>query len=105
MLLAVLGVAGCGGHVKPAGPPLPHALAQRWIQRADSIASADPCAAHRRAIALRTEVILAVNKHKVPQHLLEPLTSKVNALATHKACRAVKREARELAGWLRDASG
>jgi hypothetical protein len=46
-----------------------------------------------------------VNRHKIPQQLLEPLTSKVNALAAHKACAPVKREAQDLAGWLRDSSG
>jgi len=105
-LLAVFVVAGCGsGAAKYSGPPLPRALAQRWAQRADTIAAAGPCSAHRQAATLRTDVILAVNKRKIPQHWLEPLTSKVNALAAHKACAPVKREARDLAGWLRDSSG
>jgi hypothetical protein len=104
-LLVVFAAAGCGGAAKPAGPPLPHALAQRWAQRADAIAAAEPCAAHRQAVGLRANVILAVNKHKIPQHLLEPLTSKVNALAGHDACAPVMGEAKDLAGWLRDSSG
>jgi hypothetical protein len=106
LLLVVLVVAGCGGAAKQtAGPHLPRALAQQWTQRADAIAAADPCAAHRGAAALRTDVILAVNKHKIPQSLLEPLTSKVNGLAAHKACAPVQREARDLAAWLRNPSG
>jgi hypothetical protein len=104
LLLAVL-VAGCGGGTKPAGPHLPRALARQWAQRVAAIASADPCTAHRRAAALRTDVILAVNKRKIPQSLQEPLTSKVNALAAHKACAPVRVEARDLAAWLRNPSG
>jgi hypothetical protein len=105
LLFVVFIVAGCGGAAKQAGPPLPHALAQRWAQMADAIATADPCTAHRQAVALRTTIILAVNKRKIPQRLLEPLTSKVNALAAHNACAPVRREAQNLAGWLRDSSG
>ena len=106
LLLFVFAVTGCGGAAKQAaGQPLPHALAQRWAQQADGIATADPCAAHKQAVGLRTTVILAVNKRKIPQHLLEPLTSKVNALAAHNVCAPVRREAHDLAGWLRDSSG
>jgi hypothetical protein len=105
LLFVVFVAAGCGGAANQPGQPLPHALAQRWAQHADAIAAAKPCAAQQQAAALRTEVILAVNKHKVPQHLLEPLTSKVNALAGHTGCAPVKGEAQNLAGWLRDASG
>lgn len=106
LLLLVVAVAGCGGAAKQtAGPRLPHALAERWAQRADAIAAADPCAAHRGAAGLRTDVILAVNTRKVPQSLLEPLTSKVNALAAHKACTPLQSEAQELAAWLRNSSG
>ena len=106
LLLAVLVAAGCGGAAKQvAGPHLPRTLAQQWAQRADAIATADPCTAHRRAATLRTDVILAVNKRKIPQSLLEPLTSKVNALAAHEACAPVKREAEDLASWLRNPSG
>ena len=106
LLLVVFVVAGCGDAAKQtAGPHLPHVLAQQWAQRADAIAAADPCAAHRGAAALRTDVILAVNRHKIPQSLLEPLTSKVNGLAAHKACAPVQREAGDLAAWLRNPSG
>ncbi|MDX6441336.1 MAG: hypothetical protein QOE43_1065 [Gaiellaceae bacterium] len=105
LLLIMLAVAGCGGAAKQtAGPQLPHALAQRWAQRADAIAAADPCAAHQGAAALRTDVILAVNTRKIAQSLLEPLTSKVNALAAHKACTPLQREAQQLAVWLRNPS-
>jgi hypothetical protein len=105
-LLLVLVVAGCGSSApKVSAPPLPRALAQRWARQADAIAAMQPCAAHRRAAGLRTAVILAVNKHRIPQHWLEPLTSKVNALAGFQACTPIKRDARALAGWLRDSSG
>jgi hypothetical protein len=107
LLLVVLVGAGCGGAAKQtaAEPHLPRALAQQWAQRADAIAAADPCTAHRRASALRTDVILAINSRKIPQGLLEPLTSKVNALAAHKTCAPVQREAHDLAAWLRNPSG
>ncbi len=105
LLPVVLAGAGCGGAgQQTTAPQLPRALAQRWAQRADAIATADACAAHRRATALRTDVILAVNKRKIPQSLLEPLTSKVNALAAHKACAPVQVEADDLAAWLRKPS-
>jgi hypothetical protein len=105
-VLLVVFVAGCGGGAaKYSGAPLPRALAQRWARQADTIATVDPCTAHRRAAGLRTVVILAVNKRQIPQRWLEPLTSKVNALAGHQPCAPVKREAQDLAGWLRDSSG
>jgi hypothetical protein len=103
-LLFVVFAAGCGGGAKHTAPPLPRALAQAWAQRADAIAVAVPCAAHRQADVLRTEVILAINRRKVPQDLLEPLTSKVNALAGHKPCTPLQREAHDLAAWLRKPS-
>jgi uncharacterized protein YceK len=104
LLLAVLVVAGCGGAATHTAPPLPHALALRWAQQAAAIAAADPCTAHRQAAVLRTAVILAINKQQIPQRLLEPLTSKVNALAAHQACAPVQREAHDLAAWLRNPS-
>jgi len=106
LLPVVLAGAGCGGAaMQTTAPHLPAALAQQWAQRADAIAAADACTAHRRATALRTDVILAVNKHRIPQRLLEPLTSKVNALAAHKACAPVRVEADDFAAWLRNPSG
>ncbi|MGZ4358117.1 MAG: hypothetical protein ACXVRU_15035 [Gaiellaceae bacterium] len=54
---------------------------------------------------MRTDVILAVNTRKIPQSFLEPLTSKVNALAAHKKCTPLQTEARDLAAWLRNPSG
>jgi hypothetical protein len=107
LLLCALLSAGCGGagSAKQTGPQLPRALAQAWAQRADAIGAAAPCAAHREAAVFRTDVILAVNKRKIPPDLLEPLTSKVNALAAHKPCAPVRREAHDLAAWLRNPSG
>jgi len=106
-LLLVVFAAGCGGGATKhsAAAPLPRGLAQRWARQADSIATVDSCTAHLRADGLRTAVILAVNKREIPQHWLEPLTSKVNALAGHQPCAPIKREAQDLAGWLRDSSG
>ena len=101
-MLVVLAGAGCAGAKQTTEPKLPRALAQLWAQRAEAIAAADACAAHRQATALRTAVIRAVNERKIPQSLLEPLTSKVNALAAHKACAPVRVEAADLAAWLRN---
>jgi hypothetical protein len=105
LLLFVLFAAGCEGTANQTVATLPHALAQAWAHRADAIAVSEPCAAHREAGVLRTDVILAVNKRKIPPSLLEPLTGKVNALAAHKPCVPVRREARDLAAWLRNPSG
>jgi hypothetical protein len=104
LLVVLVLTTGCGGAAKHPASPLPHALALRWAQQAAAIAAADPCTAHRWATVLRTEVILAINKQQIPQRLLEPLTSKLNALAAHKACAPVQREAHDLAAWLRNPS-
>ena len=106
LLLVVLVGAGCGGGAEQTTEPqLPRALAQEWAQRADAVAAAEPCAAHRRASALRTDVIRVINTRKIPQSLLEPLTSKVNALAAHEACTPLETEAQSLAALLRNPSG
>jgi hypothetical protein len=94
VVLVVLGIAGCGG-AQDAAPPkavpkLPRALAQSWAQQADEIAAAidagDGCAALQRAIALRTQVVTAVNANRVPRRYLEPLVSTANDLAGRIAC-------------------
>ena len=65
LLLVALVVSGCGGAARQHEQPLPRALAQRWAEQADAIAAAAPCASHRQAAALRTNVILAVNGDKI----------------------------------------
>jgi hypothetical protein len=97
--LAALVLAGCGGaaHVQPRQPPrLPHALAQQWRGEADRIAAAlaagDGCSARQDAVALRTQVIEAVNTRMIPARLLEPLTSAVNSLPERITCTPVPDE-------------
>jgi hypothetical protein len=93
-LLAVLALAGCGAEARrseaPRPPRLPRALAESWAQQANAVAAAlaagDGCTARTRADALQREVIDAVNAHRVPQRLLEPLSSGVNDLASRITC-------------------
>jgi hypothetical protein len=94
VVLVALGVAGCGG-AQQAAPPkpvpkLPRALAQSWAQQADDVAAAvdagDGCTALQRAVTLRTQVVDAVNAHRVPRRYLEPLVSTANDLAGRITC-------------------
>jgi hypothetical protein len=89
-LLCALALAGCGGGAPT--PTLPAELAREWT------AAATGC---RNPAGLRASVIAAINNHRVPDALQEPLTSKVNALASG-ACNP--RRARELADWLAENS-
>jgi hypothetical protein len=94
VLLVVLTAAGCGGGghpvVAPKPPKLPRALAQSWAQQADAVAAAvdagDGCTALQRAVTLRTQVVGAVNAHRVPRRYLEPLVSTANDLAARITC-------------------
>jgi hypothetical protein len=88
-------LAGCGsgggGTTQAAPPPrLPHALAQTWAQQADAVrstlAAGDPCAAKTLATKLQGEVVAAVNAHRIPRPLLEPLSSGVNDLVSRITC-------------------
>jgi hypothetical protein len=94
VVLVALGVAGCGG-AQQASPPkpvpkLPRALAQSWAQQADDVAAAidagDGCTAQQRAVSLRTQVVDAVNAHRIPRRYLEPLVSTANDLAGRITC-------------------
>jgi hypothetical protein len=92
--LAALAAAGCGGSAKPAAAPappkLPRTLARSWAQQADAIAASlaagDGCTAQLRAVALRTEVVQAVNDRRVPTRYLEPLVGTVNDLPNRITC-------------------
>jgi len=94
VILAV-GAAGCGsggGATTQAAPPprLPRALAHAWAQQADavrsSLAAGDTCTAKTLAARLQSEVVAAVNAHRIPRPLLEPLSSGVNDLASRITC-------------------
>jgi hypothetical protein len=92
--LVALAVAGCGGTQQAASPrpvpKLPRALAQSFAQQADGVAAAleagDGCTALQRAVTLRTQVVGAVNAHRVPRRYLEPLVSTANDLAGRITC-------------------
>jgi hypothetical protein len=81
-------LAACGGG---HDPKLPAGLAQLW--RADATC--------KRADELRASVIAAINAHRIPQALQEPLTSKVNALASGSSD---AQRADDLADWLAENS-
>ena len=93
--LIVIGAAtGCGGNAKHAAthapPKLPHALAQSWARQADAIsadiASGNGCLAQTRAVALRTQVVSAVNGRRIARRYLEPLLAAVNDLPDRITC-------------------
>jgi hypothetical protein len=92
---ATVVLAGCGSgagtHSPPPPPPrLPHALAQSWARQADAVAAAlaagNGCKARTAATQLQHEVIAEVNAHRIPQRLLEPLSSGVNDLTARITC-------------------
>jgi hypothetical protein len=94
LLALIVLAAGCGGggqrHVVAKPPHLPRALARSWSRQATAVAAAlaagDGCGAQQQSIALRTQVIAAVNARRVPPRLLEPLTSAVNSLSGRISC-------------------
>jgi uncharacterized lipoprotein YmbA len=95
LAVAAVALAGCGSETStrsapPPRPRLPHALAQSWARQADAVAAAlaagDGCTARTAASQLQHEVIAAVNAHRIPQRLLEPLSSGVNDLASRITC-------------------
>lgn len=81
-------LAGCGGgeRAQPRAPQpkLPRAVAQQLAARADRVAeridASDRCGALAEANQLQSEVIQAINTHRVPSRLQEPLQSSTNAL-------------------------
>lgn len=94
LMVVVLLAAGCGGSrphaAAPPTPKLPHALAQSWARQADAIAAdlaaGDGCLAQTRAIALRTQVVAAVNDRRIARRYLEPLVGTVNDLPGRISC-------------------
>ena len=91
VLLAVLALAGCGSSSPklPSAPKLPHALAVRWAAEATRI-PAHP----RLAGVLQSQFIAAVNAHRIPPALQEPLGSLINEAASDP------RRSSALAAWL-----
>lgn len=86
-------LAGCGSRAaqrQPVQPKLPRAIAHAWAQQATAIAAAlaanNGCDAQTRVAALQRELVGAVNEHRIPRRLLEPLSSGVNDLAAQITC-------------------
>jgi hypothetical protein len=94
LVVAVLALAGCGGagkHPAASKPPhLPRALARAWAAEADTVARAlaagDGCGALRQATRLRSDVVLALNRHQVPVRFQATLTSAVDELSNRIVC-------------------
>jgi hypothetical protein len=91
LALAVAGCGSGGGATTQAAPPrLPHALGQAWAKEAaavrSTLAAGDTCTAKTHAIELQGEVVAAVNAHRIPRPLLEPLSSGVNDLVARITC-------------------
>ena len=90
LTLAVL-LAGCGGSrtVTPE-PTLPAPLAARLATYADEtarlVAAGDACGARQHALALQHATVAAINAHRVPGPLQEPLQTSANDLVNRIAC-------------------
>ena len=90
LTLAVL-LAGCGGSRTSAPEPrLPAPLAARLATYADETArlaaAGDACGARRQALALQHATVAAINAHRVPGPLQEPLQTSANDLVNRIAC-------------------
>ena len=90
-LVVALALAGCGAS-RRAEPRLPAPLAADLATYADEVAAraaaGDPCAARRQGLALQRATIAAINAHRVPAALQEPLQSAVNDLLQRLTCPA-----------------
>jgi hypothetical protein len=91
LLAAVVALAGCGGTPTSAPEPrLPASLAARLATYADQtsrLASAgDACGAREQALALQNATVAAINAHRVPGPLQEPLQASANDLVNRLVC-------------------
>jgi hypothetical protein len=89
----VLSLAACGGqtrrHAEPRLPaPVATDLATYAEDAAAFAAAGDPCAARQQAVALQRATITAINAHRVPAALQEPLQGAVNNLLQRLRCAA-----------------
>ena len=90
-LVLVLALAACGGESRRrAEPRLPAPVASdlaTYAENAAAFAAAgDPCAAREQAVALQGATIAAINAHRVPAELQEPLQGAVNDLLQRLTC-------------------
>lgn len=90
-LLTLVLLAGCGGSrtVTPE-PTLPAPLAARLATYADEtarlVAAGDACGARQQALALQHTTVAAINAHRVPGPLQEPLQTSANDLVNRIVC-------------------
>ena len=89
-LLLLLTLTACGGEARRAEPRLPAPVAADLATYADDTAAfaaaGDPCAAREQAVALQHATIAAINAHRVPAELQEPLQGAVNDLLHRLTC-------------------
>ena len=91
VLVLVPALAACGGESrKRAEPRLPGPVAADLATYAEDAAAfaaaGDPCAAREQAVALQRATITAINAHRVPAALQEPLQGAVNNLLERLTC-------------------
>ena len=91
LLTFVVVLSGCGDFRSVASEPtLPAPLAARLAAYADETArlaaSGDECGAREQALALQRATVAAINAHRVPGPLQEPLQSSANDLVDRLAC-------------------
>ena len=90
-LVLVLALAACGGEKRRrAEPRLPGPVAADLATYAEDAAAfaaaGDSCAAREEAVALQRATIAAINAHRVPAELQEPLQGAVNDLLHRLTC-------------------
>ena len=111
MLGLVLLAAGCGGEEPVLAQPRADALASLAESAAAHLERSEYCAARRDAVALRRQLVAAINDGAVPAELQEELLGSVNALAESVSCTPAEAseqapgDARELADRLNELSG
>ena len=104
-------VAGCGGEEPVLGQSHADALASRAESAAGHLDREELCAARRDVVALRRQLIEAINRGAVPSELQEELLGSVNALAEAISCTPPKAvegaadDARELADLIEERAG
>ena len=91
LLAVVIALAGCGGaRTSSPEPILPAPLAARLAGYADETSrlasTGDACAARVRALVLQHATVAAINAHRVPGPLQEPLQNSANELVNRLVC-------------------
>jgi len=91
LLTLAVALAGCGGSpTSSPEPSLPAPLAARlatYAEEASRLASAgDACGARAKALSLQHATVAAINAHRVPGPLQEPLQTSANELVNQLVC-------------------